>query len=103
MLENLGSMVRVEGRMIPAVSIQVDGVPGYIDGVWYGVYFEILWEDAALWIVEQGTDQNHKDRITLKEYRNWGTGIGVPIEGPTILLQSWRDFVGLYDEKRLTF
>lgn len=108
MLEDFGNAVMIMGRYIPAVNIQVNGMPGFIqvgglDPVWYGVYFEILWEDASLWIVEEGSEQVQANRITLQEIRNFGTGIGQPVEGPTRDLKNWGEFVSIYDEKRLSF
>lgn len=62
MIEHVGDYVRINGRMIPAVNIQVENVPGYIDigrgrTFWYGVYFEIGFEDGSLWIVNYGDEE----------------------------------------------
>jgi hypothetical protein len=58
MLEQVGNFVKINGQLIPACNIQVENVPGYVtwpDGqiVWAGVYFEIMFEDGSLWVVDQ--------------------------------------------------
>jgi hypothetical protein len=58
MLEQVGNFVKINDQLIPACNIQVKNVPGYVtwpDGqiVWAGVYFEIMFEDGSLWIVDQ--------------------------------------------------
>jgi len=61
MLEDMGNAVKILGVIVPAVNIQVENVPGYLehcDGTlaWYGIYFEILFENGELWIVEEGAE-----------------------------------------------
>lgn len=75
MLEDMGNAVKVLDRIIPAVNIQVDNVPGFLEHVtgppaWYGIYFEILFEDGDLWVVEQGWDERfpYSDAIKMEEW-----------------------------------
>ena len=106
-LQQFGNYIRIHNQMIPACNIQVENVPGYLvdtpdgDKHWYGVYFEVMFEDARSWTVEQGSEQTHPDKITLTEYK-WLEN-GKPIEGLTIVLRCWGDFLNLYNEKRLSF
>jgi hypothetical protein len=63
MIEQIGDYVKIGDRMIPAVNIQVENVPGYIDigqgrTFWYGIYFEIGFEDGSLWVVEYGDNES---------------------------------------------
>lgn len=53
MLEDLGNCVKIHDTVIPAVNIQVEGFPKFIDHTWYGIYFEILMETGGLWVIEQ--------------------------------------------------
>ena len=72
-LEDLGNCVCINGRLIPAVNIQVENVPGMItypsgDSAWYGIYFEILFEDGSLWVVEQKSKEDADDYIYVTIY-----------------------------------
>lgn len=67
MLEDLGNAVRILDTIVPAVNIQVEGVPGYLTEVdgqkrWYGIYFEVLFEDGRRWEVEHGFTQAENGR-----------------------------------------
>ena len=110
--EEAGNCVLLGRTYIPAVNIQVEGVPGMIkvaddiEPAWYGVYFEILFEDAALWIIMQGSESKDNKTwdqiIHVAEYPNWGKGEGFKQLGVERKLESWEDFLSLYLEKRST-
>lgn len=71
MLEDLGNCVKIHETVIPAVNIQVEGFPQFVDDTWYGIYFEILMETGGLWIVEQ----YHQDApIECGSYPFWAEG-----------------------------
>lgn len=78
-LEDLGVLVQINDTMIPAMNIQVENVPGYIpnmgvpgaDPTWYGVYFEVAFENGALWVVEQKPNEDDPDAIIVTEYDRW--------------------------------
>ena len=68
MLEDLGNCVKIHDTVIPAANIQVEGFPGYHGDDWYGIYFEIAFEDGSLWVIEQ----LHVDsKIVVEGYPNW--------------------------------
>jgi hypothetical protein len=65
-----GNFVSINDRLIPAVNIQAEGVPGYLpvgEGKtsWFGVYFEVPFEDGSLWVVSQGTEEDYKDQFSM--------------------------------------
>ena len=53
MLKDYGHAVGILDKIVPAINIQVENIP---EG--YGVYFEIMFEDGDLWVVEQDTHKN---------------------------------------------
>jgi hypothetical protein len=54
---------------VPAVNVQVyEDPPVIIDGHMYGNYFEVMFEDGSLWVVEQGL---RDFPITITEYKEW--------------------------------
>jgi len=85
MLEDMGNAVCInEQHIIPAVNIQVDGFPRLIDEVWYGVYFEIMFECGCVWEVNQGfadpnqtsieviqTNHSSKNDEYIQYYDSW--------------------------------
>jgi hypothetical protein len=111
MLEDLGNCVKIEdpvyGATIPAVNIQVEGFPKFIDDVWYGIYFEVLFEDGTLWEIEQ----RHEDLgVKVNVYPNWGrtTNVsdGLDVQIPlldmdnfNISYHNWHMFLRAYDLK----
>lgn len=104
MIEQHGNTVKINNKLIPAVNIQVEGVPGYIESddghrYWYGIYFEVLFEDATLWEVCQGSEIQFKDRITITEWKRWGLGFHQISEGVTVEIPNWDAFVSVYEEK----
>ena len=103
-LEQVNNCIKIGGQYIPAVNIQVEGVPGmlkHVDGTsaWYGVYFEILFETGALWIVEQGFNGPDDMSITVTEYPKYGLTEDTSIRGVVVGMNTWREFVSLYQEK----
>jgi hypothetical protein len=100
-------MVEVNDRLIPACNIQVEGVPGFLkmaDGSeeWYGAYFEIMFEDGSLWVVEYGFEIKIPDSITIVEYPDFGKhtlGSRMKKGYSTTKTRSWDTFLILYDRK----
>ncbi len=98
MPQQVGRMVEIDGTLIPAVNIQVDNVPNFFthyDGsiVWYDLYFEIMFEDGGLWIIEQWIDDKGLT-IYIADYPRWGMG-GTSLYAAR-LLTSWQSFVKTY-------
>jgi len=104
-LQDMGNAVKILDRIVPAVNIQVTNVPGYLEHevgppAWYGVYFEILFEDGDLWVVENGPCESEANDpyVWVTVYYNWAK-VGDEDQG-ALLAYDWKDFVGrLYDEK----
>lgn len=104
MVGQLGNLVVIEGRRIPAINIQVDNVPGFIKGPdgeahWYGVYFEIMFPDGALWEVNEGADENEFSRITVTEYDYWAEGQRLDEPNFERTVENWIKFLEMYDAK----
>lgn len=114
MVSQAGDNVVIGRKMIPAINIQVWDVPGFVkhpDGsvAWYGIYFEVMFEDGALWTVSYGADGTIMEeegwdgamfgRITVSEYNEWG--VGQQIEEPSFerQLDNWDKFIEMYDSK----
>lgn len=94
--------VEINGRFIPAVNIQVEGFPGmvtYADGskIWYGIYFEIMFEDGALWIVGQGADNYVPDHIGAVMFDGWAQGDSRLEEARGQTFETWDAFLETYD------
>lgn len=69
MLEDMGNAVKINDRIIPAMNIQVDGVPGVLDnGQWYNPYFEIMFETGELWVVEDRRKDKPEYSGGLREF-----------------------------------
>ena len=105
--EQAGNCVQLGNRLIPAVNIQVEGVPGYLTDVdgekrWYGVYFEVMFEDGSYWVVDHGTDGDASDLIFVNEYGRPKHDLDIPHPTSTQVMHSWESFIVLYDEKRST-
>lgn len=75
MLEDMGNAVKILDTIVPAFSIQVENVPGYIDGIWYNPYFEIAFEDGDLWVVEDFSQDpsklHHELPIVYDVFFDW--------------------------------
>lgn len=101
--EQLGNCVKLGATVIPALNIQVEDVPGYIyyaDGMsaWFGIYFEIMFEDGALWVVSQGSipDDDLND-IMIVEYPKFYQSSRIAIGNSA---KTWEAFVEIYNERR---
>lgn len=78
-IEDRGNAVKIGDHIIPAVNIQVEGVPGHIKcdipgcaGHWYGIYFEIMMEQGDLWEVSYRDQEHSDDQIYVTVFPNWG-------------------------------
>lgn len=109
-LEDMGNAVKINlgerAKIIPAVNIQVENVPGYLPNMgapggqptWYGVYFEIMFEHAALWTVEYKSNEDDDDTVKIETY-SWAGGLE-RLEWPeaTYSFTSWAQFVESYED-----
>ena len=100
-LEDLGNAVRIYDEIIPAVNIQLENVPGFIehgpgDVRWYGIYFEILFENGALWTVSQGSElENAKEtKVHILYVPYFSQESEKDMQQFTV--DSWSDFVSAY-------
>ena len=78
------NMVQIGKNKITAVNVQVEGFPQNIDGVDYGIYFEIPFPNGALWVVsrmklngkievEMFPNFNYnKEKFDLEFFSGWG-------------------------------
>jgi hypothetical protein len=102
-LQEVGSCVQVGATLIPAVNIQVEDMPGLINGEHYGVYFEILFENGSLWIVEQGAKEYEglglEKYVIVTEHPKWGMLQDLSQPGVRLFLYDWTEFLTLYVEK----
>jgi len=100
MLEDMGNAVKIFDRIVPAVNIQVENVPGYLEHVtgppsWYGVYFEVMLEDGSLLVVEQGFEGLDSEmQIRVEDYLTWKTQPDLSINHWFI---AWEEFLLWYD------
>jgi hypothetical protein len=110
MLEDMGNAVKILNKIVPAVNIQVDdngfsgieGIPGVDDeGHWWGIYFEILFEDGDLWVVNQYATPDDPT-IRVEMYHKWAARGSFTIVNPTVdACDTWRMFLDLYEIKLL--
>lgn len=53
----MGNAVKINDRIIPAVCIQTGPeFPCWKEGHYYGIYFEVMFEDGSLWVVNSLND-----------------------------------------------
>lgn len=106
MIEQIGNYVKIGDRMIPAGNIQVEGFPGWkksdADGLeyWYGIYFEIAFEDGSLWIVDQWSDaqllNDMDDAICVATHATFGIDRKADIPDNAWLFNNWDEFLQHY-------
>lgn len=111
-IEQIGNYVKINNRMIPAGNIQVEGYPGWkrseVDGLeyWYGIYFEVAFEDGSLWIVDQWSNASFslpdeaRQIVIVAEYATFGMDRSADGE-PTYawMLPNWNEFERIYSVK----
>lgn len=100
-LHEVGNMVQIGDKLIPAVNIQVENVPGFLkhcDGTerWYGVYFEIMFEDGSLWVVEQQPEEDFDLDVILAEYDHFAHGQDMDEPNFARCFKTWDEFVEVY-------
>lgn len=107
MIEHIGDYVKIGDRMIPAVNIQVENVPGYIDigggrTFWYGIYFEIGFEDGSLWVVNYGDNEslylNGDCEILVLEFATFAHDPNAE-HTSFFYVKDWEGFLGTFLEK----
>lgn len=101
-LEDLGNMIRIYDEVIPAVNIQIENVPGFIehgpgDVRWYGIYFEIMWETGELWAVSQGSEPETYNETKVHVLNVPYFGMGSEKDMMQFTLHNWSDFVVAYN------
>lgn len=91
--------IKLGETIIPAMNIQVgeDGVPGYLrheDGTiaWYGIYFEIMFEDGTSWEVCQGEEGDFQNRISVWQC----DGIDNPVKTNSFIAKDWETFLDFF-------
>lgn len=108
MLKQVGKMVEIEDRLIPAINIQVEGVPGYFEmsvgrPMWFGIYFEVKFEDGALWVVSQGDDPDDQPGcVMVYGYENWSENSGgsnLDDADYCLIFKNWESFLDIYNFK----
>lgn len=104
MLEDLGNAVRVLDRVIPAVNIQVEGVPGVLkheDGTeaWYGIYFEIMFEDGHTWEVEKGFTPEEDFNTIFVFHCDSREDYSIDPDN-LMMFETWEEFLENYDIRR---
>lgn len=109
-IREVGKCVEINGTLIPAVNIQVEGVPGYLTHgnghrQWYGIYFEVMFEGGEYWVVEKGFKNNigivQMDGVWVAEYdsKNPETYEGDRVPSYGWFATSWEAFVDCYESK----
>jgi hypothetical protein len=104
MLEDFGNCVGINGQKVPAWNIQVENVPGFLthnDGTeaWYGIYFEVTFEEGYLWVVEKRTAES---KIQVEVYQDWAwraEGRQSPEADLTIPINHWDEFLEMYNAR----
>lgn len=101
-LEDRGNAVKINDTIIPAVNIQVEGVPGFIgcecphdciERIWYGVYFEIMFEDGSLWEINCHEKEDSNDDVVVIIYENWHK---TDAFDDILHFPGWQSFVAYY-------
>jgi hypothetical protein len=105
-LHKAGNCVDFDGKLIPALNIQVEGVPGYLEHTdkskyWYGIYFEVMFEDGSYWVVEKGCRELDTEEIVVAEYRDLWPRSTRETREPSYawLAFDWNHFLEVYDIK----
>lgn len=90
--------VRIIEQRIPAEEIQVDGFPRDIDGVRYGIYFEVPFEETGEhWIVSHGDPHSRKiaeTGILVEMLKTKKSNIY-----ERVICKNWSDFLTIYNDK----
>jgi hypothetical protein len=110
-LHKVGNCVEIGEKLIPAVNIQVEGVPGYLEHrptgekAWYGIYFEVLFEGGEFWVVEKGFKNNigvvQWDGVWVEEYDSKDRKSDLE-PNYAWYLPSWEAFLDGYEVKTLS-
>jgi hypothetical protein len=95
-LEDMGNAVKIFDQIIPAVNIQIEGFPQFVDNHWYGIYFEIVWESDCSFEIHQYHSDAPIMLITLVRHAD-GT------QEPTSYtneFSTWVEFLRWYNIRR---
>ena len=99
-----GNMVSINNTLIPALNIQVDGYPKVEErlDLWFGIYFEIMFEDGDLWVVDQGSAPGlpQEDHVFVEEIKNFAKEADRSVNGELMVFPDWAIFLEHYDRKR---
>src|SRR5690606_4488591 len=98
-IQQIGQTVEINGRLIPAVNIQVDGMPDIINGHPYNTYFEIMFDEGGLFVVSQDLpDPEVHDDILVEYYLYWGMADeNADVPSYTKRFATWDEFLDDYD------
>lgn len=90
-------MVDIDGTLVPAVNIQVDGK----EAEEFGVYFEVMFENGDLWVIDQqpSSDPDHI-WITVAEHDEWAVRRDLE-PNYARRINAWDEFLDLYNKKRM--
>lgn len=90
-LQDMGNCVKIGTALVPAVNIQVEFIP---EG--YGIYFEILFENGDLWVVNKESDTGD---IITEVFADWAHQ---PDESPLYIAvtETWELFLENYKENK---
>ena len=83
--------------------IQVENVPGIIDGYWYNPYFEIPFEDRRIWAVEDlrfGEDGSQRMGIVVEAYADFRKN---PNDKVTHTFETWEEFIFQFNYARMSY
>lgn len=100
MIEQFGdNMVIVNDVRIPATNVQIDGYPCWVEHtigppVWYGIYFEILFESGDIWEVSQGFYRDRPDEIEVEIHRHQSHELSDGVMH--LAFPNWEAFLKLY-------
>lgn len=96
-LEDMGNCVKIrtqfKTKLVPAINIQVE----YISEN-YGIYFEIMFEDGALWVINRALDVEYST-IYVTEHINWASNICAENDWAYFTYPDWTTFLMMYETK----
>lgn len=95
-IEDMGNAVKINDTIIPAVNIQVDGFPAEIDGVYYNVFFEILFEFGSSWTVSVFEEPDMISVDVCRVLCENGNPVYIEIEPASFVTNSLETFVAAY-------
>lgn len=109
-LMDMGNAVKIGDTIVPAMNIQVENVPGYLEfdrlGVhtceWYGVYFEVMFETGEHLVVQQRWAEHMDDIIQVEIFNDWASWKYTPPAVADRIAQftNWATFARWFNNRR---